>query len=327
MNQWHPIIAKGADYLSECTGQPTVADRIIAHAEQRCVVAYANPSQRYVGKFYTDDSGKKACAAMQAARLANAPLAVPRPLFFADTLRLLVMPYIDAPNYGELISQPNFAAMLAQAGRALASLHISGAPNDLPAQGGESNNYVNLISDLMNPHPLILAQQLPEQREAIVALLSAQHTLSQINPDPITRLHRDFHLRQMFYAPDQTWLIDWDLSDWGEAALDVGNFLVYLHTHLPYPLLMSSCAAFLEGYASINTVSAQRVQLYASMTYLRLACKHFRRQSSNWQTHVDQMLKASAASLPTEMAIHRNASDKPHSAFNPMQVLSALNFC
>lgn len=308
MNQWQPLISQGADYLSACTGQPTVAAHIIAQSDQRCVVEFASPAQRYVGKFYSDHSGQQACAAMQAARLAEAPLAVPRTLFFADALRLLVMPYIEAPNYSDLITQPHFADALAQAGQALAALHTSVAPEAMPTPHSKSNNYIHIISDLMNPHPLVLAQHLPEQRDAIAHLLSAQYALAQLNPDPITRVHRDFHLRQMFYAPEQTWLIDWDLSDWGEAALDVGNFLVYLHTHLPNQILNPCCAAFMEGYASINTVSPHRVQLYASMTYLRLACKHFRRQTPHWQSHINEMLKASAAMLSVDAALLHHAS-------------------
>jgi thiamine kinase-like enzyme len=91
-------------------------------------------------------------------------------------------------------------------------------------------------------------------------------------------IHRDFHLKQMFYENGRIWVVDWDLFCKGDPALDLGNFLVYLETHVTENL-SHLIHAFLTGYFTDNAASVfRRVWLYKGFTYLRLACKSFRLQ-------------------------------------------------
>ena len=113
----------------------------------------------------------------------------------------------------------------------------------------------------------------------------------------ISPLHRDFHLRQLFSGQGRVWLIDWDLCAKGDPALDVGNFLAYLKTHLRQHWIPST-DAFLEGYFRDRpSPPLERVPLYEAFTYLRLACKRFRLKGDRWKEKTGDMLRLSEKCL------------------------------
>lgn len=245
-----------------------------------------------VGKFYADDSTGKQCFQTMhtlhsvLARQDNAPLALPRPIFYSDENRLLALHWVGHKPFPDLINQRNYRHYLRLAGLSLAYLHRT------PIQHGTIKTLDDHLTELITPHPLTMAKQLPEQSsriEAIVAKLQhAMHGQKQ-QPTPVP-LHRDFHLRQLFHGNRQVWLIDWDMYALGDPALDVGNFLVYLQTH--YPLNAQSAeSAFLQGYRSLNpTIGESNINLFQIFTYLRLACKAFRLRHPEWQQRVGHLL-------------------------------------
>ena len=151
----------------------------------------------------------------------------------------------------------------------------------------------------MRPHPLALAEREPEFRPAIEAILAAVRAAAN-GSVPAAPLHRDFHLRQIFFEPGRTWLIDLDLFGLGDPALDVGNFTVYLKTHLLQSAVPSAIQAFLTGYFDSGSNAADdmlrvRVPAYQALTYLRMACKHYRLQQVSWRDKVRRYLRDSAA--------------------------------
>jgi aminoglycoside phosphotransferase (APT) family kinase protein len=267
--------------------------------QQRRVVEYrtrnGNPTQRVVGKFYDDDTGAHAYAAMQTLCQQLPQLSVlgaPCPLFYSVEHRFLAQPYVEGIPYSDLLTSDRFNQFLAQAGAALATLHAQPAPS-APAQ-----TIRNHIFDLIHPHPETLTAQLPEYRaqiESIMQEMLRQERTWQIAPAP---LHRDFHLRQLFYEEGCTWLIDWDLFQSGDPALDVGNFVVYLKTHLLKIASPSAVQAFLQGYFDQQPDSLlARLPVYQSLTYLRMACKHFRFHQVSWREKVRMFLNESTACL------------------------------
>jgi thiamine kinase-like enzyme len=220
------------------------------------------------------------------AKRENAPLAIPKPLFYSAENRLLMLKWIGYRSFVELINSRCYQHYLRLAGKALALLH------QLPPVYGQVKTLDDHLSELIMPHPLALVGQLSEQggRVKIIVdkLCDAGNRLQpQFGPVP---LHRDFHLRQLFCGKRKVWLIDWDMYALGDPALDVGNFLVYLRVKIPTQSL-SAGAAFLQGYRSLMPeVGEANINLYQALTYLRLACKAFRLKQKDWENRVDKLL-------------------------------------
>lgn len=323
-------VAAGAQALASYLRLPASASwdvQTLGQAEgARLIVRYtlaapppAGLAGQYVGKFYADHSGAAAFQVMQqvAAALAQGepPLAVPQPLFYEPQQRLLAQQQVAGIEYGALARRPDFHRYLELAGRALATLH--GLPLAGAASGIEQH-----MRELMRPHPRDLAERLPYERARIGRILAALAERAKHAPSVAAPIHRDFHLRNLFYGQQRVWLIDWDLFAYGDPALDVGNFLVYLRTHLAAHV-EPACDAFLAGYfaeqeivgsrqlavgSSITAASHalppsktgninERIALYKAFTHLRLACKRFRLQAAHWRAQVDAMLGASEACL------------------------------
>jgi len=269
---------------------------------QRLVVEYA-PHERaaavrcVIAKFYSDQTGVNSFEAMTSvsagidSMVGTAPaLAVPRALFYDGDLRLLVQERVVGAPYLELLERRNFRSHLRLAGRALACLHS--LPCHLAAKDIEEH-----MAELMRPHPLRLAEALPHERARIESLVCALVAAARARQRGCARLHRDFHMRQLFRRGKRIWVIDWDLSASGDPALDAGNFLVNICKHAPERAQHGS-AAFLEGYLSDGPAEVEaRLPLYEAFNHLRLACKAFRLREPGWDEPMRGRLLASERSL------------------------------
>ncbi len=283
-------------------------------ARARMVVEYAlypgsrpqagRPNSVLIGKFYADDRGQRAYAVMR--RLARALsgtvpaplLAVPEALFYDPERRLVIQQRVDGIPFRELLGRRDYRKYFRLAGRAIADLHAQRVPL------GEHKRIRDHLRELARPHPLELGEKLPQYRPVIEGLLEAigERERSWNGTVEVAPLHRDVHLGQLFYGRGRVWLVDWDLFSKGDPALDVGNFLVYLKTHVGEKArpAMDAC---LEGYASNSSPSVlTRVSTYEALTYLRLACKHFRLKREGWRNVVKEMLRQSEQSLTRESA-------------------------
>lgn len=242
-----------------------------------------------VGKFYANaDIGQHCYHAMrgingQLSQYKNAPLAIPEPLFFDQQNQLLVLKWVSSQAFFDLLAKPGFEHYFLLAGKALAYLH------NLPALFGETKTLADHITELMTPHPLMLAHKLPKQAERINTILNNLLALeTQYGITTPVPLHRDFHLRQLFYEHDKLWLIDWDMYALGDPALDVGNFITYLETKIPTQS-NPAIAAFLEGYQTIRPdLCTANIRLYQAFTYLRLACKAYRLKVEESDKRIEQ---------------------------------------
>jgi aminoglycoside phosphotransferase (APT) family kinase protein len=275
----------------------------------RLVVLYAlyhadgpegsDPYQTLIGKFYKDRMGHhtfqtmgELCDVLSQHTL-HAPFAAPRALFYDPHLRFLAQERVDGVPFKELVDRADFDRYLRRAGSALAGLH------SLKLATGRTTSVLHHLSDLMHPHPFELAEQLPEFRGLVEEIMQALFKLEdgwkhEVECSPI---HRDFHLRQLFYGDDRVWIIDWDLFAKGDPALDIGNLLVYLKTHLAYNDFRS-IENVLEGYfASGASAILKRIPLYEALTYLRLACKRFQLKPPRWKDRVRNMLYSSQQCL------------------------------
>lgn len=100
------------------------------------------------------------------------------------------------------------------------------------------------------------------------------------DPDPYVPLHRDCYDKQFIGQPDDAGaalgLLDFDTLAWGEASLDVANFLI----HCDLRAWQARCTpnraavlatAFVQGYDPA-ALRLDRLQAYADAVRLRLAC-------------------------------------------------------
>lgn len=260
--------------------------------------ARSDPWHWVVAKHYSDDSGARAASAMTALHAAleqldNPPLAVPRVLDWNGRRRVLLQSLAPGrPLLPELHSTRRRAALRA-AGRALACLHRT------PVRVGRITGVAEHLTDLVRPHPDVVALDLPAlgaRMRAVTAALRAWPPPSDVER-PVA-IHRDAHARQMFLDGPRVWLVDWDLFARGDAALDVANFAVYLRTHLTRDA-EAAALDFVEAYVAAGADVTARLPRFTALTYVRLIAKNCRLRRPGWQQRIRLYLDRAERALST----------------------------
>ncbi len=293
------------------SARPRWDPRVIGRSEgQRLIVEYAlkddallraRPRARVIAKFFSDGMGAHSYQVMRRVaagldRLPGGPavLAIPEAHFYDPELRLLVQQRVEGTLYPELVSRRNYRMYLRLAGRALACLHRIDAGGEPVRRIGEH------IAELMRPHPLRVAEEVPALRSRIEALVAALHAAEAGWPALAPAwLHRDFHMSQLFHHRGRVWLIDWDLAAAGDPALDVGNFLIQVRKEIADRTRSEpGRAAFLEGYAEGGGADVgARPAVYEAFNCLRRACKRYRVRDGRWQERMNGLVAAAERCL------------------------------
>jgi aminoglycoside phosphotransferase (APT) family kinase protein len=252
-----------------------------------------------IAKCFGDDTGEHTFLVMTAlagalARHPNPTLALPAALCYDSARRCLVQQRVEGSPFFFLAGTAQFLPALQRAGDALADLHA------LDVTVGKTTRIADHLRDLIHPHPLELAERLPEHRTRIRSLVTALEAAEArfaagVTPRPI---HRDFHLRQLFLdEKGRVWVIDWDLFARGDPALDVGNFLMYLETRLDSDR-EAAAEVFLESYFGRGSGDVYpRIGFYKGLNYLRRASKHCRLAQPGWAAKSAMMLARAEACL------------------------------
>lgn len=284
--------SKDLRWESDILGNTPHARMVVRYSfYRRNASSDSEPFQRLIGKFYADESGQTTYQIMQDLQKSfdltkkHPPLTIPHPLFYDPDLRIIVQQHVEGIPYSNLLDHHDYPKYFRLLGRALAFLHAQ------DVSIGEKKSINNHLEELIHPHPMRLCEELPQYCCLIEELIRDLSKKEKEWQDMVcvTPIHRDFHLRQLFYREEQVWLIDWDLFAKGDPALDVGNFVVYLKTHIAkYKPVID---AFLEGYCSIGSSTIlERLPVYEGLTFLRLACKRFCLKGDYWQNKVKEML-------------------------------------
>jgi aminoglycoside phosphotransferase (APT) family kinase protein len=169
---------------------------------------------------------------------------------------------------------------LAQTGRALATLHRSGAAYGRTATFEDEVAEVREVIDR-------LAVTVPELSGAAGALLHRLEERAADHPaDPVVPAHHDFRPAQVLLHGDGLGFIDFDGASMAEPALDLGRFRAKLRdigissllwTGAPIAgrplednlaLLDDLCELFLASYLEHAEVSRERVALWESCDLL-----------------------------------------------------------
>jgi streptomycin 6-kinase len=300
-------LALGARTLAQHLHLPTAASyttQTMAASEGRAVVAYTfaanrqpSPVAKVVAKFYDDARGEHTAQVMRRiARILEEQdtqiLKIPQLLFYDRRIHLMAQECAIGTPANMLTEGAHSTETLSLIGRATAALHT------LPLPAPQITQLTQHMAELIRPHPLQLARELPHLRVQIEGLVIGLERRADRwrAHTPITPIHRDLHLRQLLRDGQRIWMLDWDLFSWGDPAIDVGNFLVYLETHVaqPQPLMDAFLAGYLE---TCDRAILSRAGIYTAFTYLRLACKRARLKRPGWQAAVESLLNLSSERL------------------------------
>jgi len=294
-------VAAVQDYLARSIGtRPYLIPRLLDTPNGERLVAEISFAEGdpLIAKCYADDTGQKTRRIMTLVnraleKIADPVLAVPEALCYDPARRCLVQRRVDGTPYFFLPGTPQFVPALRRAGEALSQLHRLELPSE------RARSVEEHLSDLIRPHPLVLAEKLPELQQRISALVSELKSADRRSAGEILArpVHRDFHLRQLFLEGDRVWLIDWDLFAFGDPALDVGNFLMYLETRLDTGQA-AAAEVFLEGYFRRGDPGVRsRIGLYKGLNYLRRAAKHCRLGAPGWPSRSAAMVTRAEACM------------------------------
>lgn len=274
-----------ARVLGRLNGEP--------HVVALCVSRDEEPGE--VAKHYPSGNALHVAGIMRALGHAlgpKAPLAVPAVLACESQGLVLVQTAARGRPLLPLLQSDDRSAALRAAGRALACLHQQ------RVFAGRLVTMSDHLRDLIHPHPEMVADALTDIGGRVRALMAA--LLGRDRATVVERavpIHRDVHARQMFLEDDQrVWMVDWDLFAYGDPALDVANFSVYLRTHLTNHA-EDAALRFLSAYAEAGGDVSKCVATHMALTYLRLVCKAHRLRGDGWRDRVDNYLARAEAHL------------------------------
>ncbi len=184
-----------------------------------------------------------------------------------------------------------------QIGRALAELHSLGAD-----EGAVTATVTDDVASLVRPAPTDLARELP--RHAKLIGQAVELLLSVEIPSHVTRVHRDFHLRQVLIARDGVGVVDWDDAANGDPAFDVAYFLTYLETHHH---CLSLSDAFMLGYReAVSTPQDDKFEFrladYRIFNLLRRAARRSRVRDAGWEDELERMLHELGLAMESRVA-------------------------
>lgn len=94
-----------------------------------------------------------------------------------------------------------------------------------PSRSHTIDDELNILADRLHQ----VAGIYPRWRERISGLLAASRKMGRLlGPPFLTGIHRDFYADQILVDEERAYVIDWDMFSFGDAAVDIGNFLGHL---------------------------------------------------------------------------------------------------
>jgi hypothetical protein len=210
-------------------------------------------------------------------------LRAPLPLRWDRERRILLM----TPAVGEplaSVAAASLAARMCRVGEALAELHgLGGEP-------GPAKTLADHVDELVRPGLDVLASRWAAAEPLVRAFRERAVRFDQeAEARPIVRLHRDFHLRQLFDDGDRVTVVDWDLVAAGDPAFDVAYLVAHLQSHLAEAEADRAIESLLAGYRP-GRAMLERLPIYLAFNGLRRACRRLRLQDAGWRVEIDRSL-------------------------------------
>ena len=258
--------------------------------EGRAIVEYTCDGGRVIGKLFADVDPARGGARLSAriggdetfqrqewlAGLGTPTLRVPRAVVWCAVPRVLVTEAASG-RACRTIPACEWPDVMPRIGRALRELH------EQPLWPGLELRLRDHMNDLIRPAPAEIAKAFPQHADIVNRTLERLRAADEGWGElPMTWLHRDFHMRQLFDDGEHVTVIDWDDLAFGDAAFDVGYFTAYLKTHHAASDAETGIAAFRSGYGGDDALWS-RVPDYERFNFLRRACRRLRLRDQGWE--------------------------------------------
>ena len=253
---------------------------------KRAVLFYRfSDGQRLVGKMYRKDRAQQQRNLLSALQESlQGSTRTPRPLACWQDLGLVIQEYMPgetAPHWSEMQGQEPLMDRIADA---LADLH------DLQLDVGRQADLRDHVRRTCHPGLQALREALPhlgvQLRDVEAAMCAREHAT------PVDKVvcHGDFGPGQILLTDKQVSIVDLDGLSQGDAALDVGNFMVGLRVHAGLAgraLAQRFYARYLQrrGIAGLTGLPH-----YLAFAYLRRAMSLLRKRPLGWEEQAQQML-------------------------------------
>lgn len=223
--------------------------------------------------------------------MVNAPsLATPPILFQLPDLNCIGFEWVAGTKLSRLLKDAESRqAGLSLAARALATLHEA-PPTELPVGGWrEQLRLATTWQTRLGGYPTDMQHQVNEAIRRLTEL--GQGT----SAGPSGFVHGDFHQGQLLLVQDRPCVLDLDGAYHGETVADVGSFVGQLELLVLRGRLGAAATIgeqFLAEYenATERGLDRRRLDFWAGLTLLGLACKEMRRLKPDWHERTTAIL-------------------------------------
>lgn len=278
--------AEFAQYLSQQTLEFSGSPRLVRYVPRKRALFHCAPA--FYIKLYR--RGENELAARNLARVNEAAdrgvlqFQVPRLLRHDPLRRAIIMSDLPGTQLTRFFASE---AALGQAGRALASLHLSGIQ---PATAWSAESECKALGRAM----LDVKKALPALTESIDALLERIDAgRAELTFDETTPIHANLFGDQILFADDQIGIVDWDDLALGDPLYDVGRLaahFIFLSPHGSVDPLNAFLCAY--GDASKRPLDLKRLRWHVAMALLmRAKISALRTLAPGW---IEQVSRAAA---------------------------------
>jgi hypothetical protein len=281
---------------------PQVRHRVLKYAPgKRCVIEYwlyANGNQhhpqRIIGKMYRKNRGqvifenlRNLWQAACGSRRSGAHFGMPEPVAYLPDIEMVLQAVVPGRQLSAFSENDDLATAIRYVAENLAALH------GLAVSAGEKRTLDEHIGRYCHPGPQALMESCPELAPLVKEILNGLAKDESLLRAPISPVHGDLNLAQIFIAEDRAFFIDLDGFCLSYAALDVGNFSVTLKVHFG-SRGDELIRIFLESYLLRRpSQMLAGLRTYQALAYLRRALICFRQQAgADWPSQARRLLEA-----------------------------------
>ncbi len=251
---------------------------------------------RVIGKVYRAERGRRIFENMQslwsAAHSGARSFGMPQPLGYLTELGMVIQEAVPGQPLRNLLEDGDLAGVIRLTARNLAVLH------SLPLGALEKKGMRDHLKKYCHPGPELLIETYPQLAAQVEAILTKLLEETRRPHFPLSPVHGDLGLDQIFFAGDQVYFIDFDGLCLAHPALDLGNFLVALRFYLGArreKLAEIFLASYLEDQ---DAEGVEGLAVYQAFACFRRAMICFRKnEGKDVLATVKHLLKASCAYL------------------------------
>lgn len=253
-------------------GSNLFAIRVVRHKPgRRCLIEYdiesAANRQTVIGKVRAKGLDSNAFNTQH--RFRESGIEVPEPLGTVPELHMWLQRKVAGTVLTSHVGTCHGPELMNRVAEVIHSVHGAGIP---------SRRTHSMDDELAILHERLsgLASRRPSLARRIARVLRGCERIgSKLAPTEPCGIHRDFYADQLLVSADSLCLLDLDLYCYGEASLDIGNFIGHLieyslrHSGNPYAL-DNHVRALRDRYLALSgQPCAQAIETYTTLTLAR----------------------------------------------------------